>query len=119
MPDYVTAGEGVERIGVAVAIAFRRDLKLLGIRGEGLRAVLPSQQAAGGSRPGVVANAPELVVPIDDVALAIHSSTNFGHHARRKGSHACSCSRIHCTRTGRPGRAWARSAASAAASSAP
>ena len=35
------------------------------------------------------------------------------------GSHVCSSSRIHCTRTGRPGNAFAMSAASAAASSAP
>ncbi len=35
------------------------------------------------------------------------------------GSHVCSCSRIHCTRTGLPGTARAISAASAAASSAP
>ena len=36
-----------------------------------------------------------------------------------KGSHACSSSRIHCTRTGMPGKARAISAASAATSSAP
>jgi hypothetical protein len=35
------------------------------------------------------------------------------------GSQACSCSRIHCTRTGVPGKARASRAASAAASSAP
>ena len=107
--------------GVTVAAALRqRDRPAAAAAGTAGSSSAPASRPPAVAGRGAVRVAPDVVVPAGDAAVARRArAAHLDDHRRAEGSQPCSCSRIHCTRTGRPGTARASSAASAATSSAP
>ena len=80
-----------------------------GAGGNGSEIARAASSGSGRSRPHHMRLAPDLVTPIGDFPILPSPARNLVAIAGPKGSHACSCSRIHWTRTGLPGIAAARS----------
>ena len=71
---HMGVGEGVDRDRVAVAAAFRQRQRLWRRHREGLRHVLGRQQRAGAARSHRMGVAPDLEIPVGDLAVAVERS---------------------------------------------
>ena len=95
---HMGVGEFVDRDRVAVAAAFRQRKRLRRRHGERLRHVLGRQHRSGSARPHRMGVAPDLEIPVGDIApLPSSDAFSLVTIAGPYGSQPCSCSRIHCT----------------------
>ena len=106
VPDDALLRKSVERHGVAVAVAGRRNLQLRLLLGEGRGEVPGGEERAGGSRTRRVRVGPNPVIPALDAAVVSRGSRARGRswpgrRARRRAPARASIARARAGRAGR------------------
>ena len=79
---HLRIGKFVDRDRVAVAAAFRQRQRLRRRHGKRLRHVLRRQHRSGAARPHRMGVAPDLEIPVGDLAVAVERRLQLRHHRR-------------------------------------
>ena len=79
---HMGVGECVDRDRIAIAAAFRQWNRLRRRHREGLGHMLGRQHAAGAARPHRMGIAPDLEVPVRDLAVLVERGLQLRHHGR-------------------------------------